>query len=365
MLAFLQQHQDVVTGTLRGWDRLLIKGTLTCIAHAKGFACFLQRCGKGLAGFGQYCQEAAEQIERTAQELTLAAHRPWVYVPDARTSKEQLARQILARDPVKEGLICTLRSVEPCNSYRLIQRKGGELLNLTRDYRKCLHFYHYLIHPVFGFMHLRVQPWAPFTLWLCLNGRHWLARQMDQAGIGYLQRDNCFVWVKDPQAAQALLQQQVQFHWEEELLRLQQQWMPAISQLLLPYTAEYYWSIQESEWATDLLFGSEAQLTPLYQGLLRRGIEQFSCPSVLRFLAQPGATRDQRHWRDQRKMSGPAAAAGGHSPQALSGQQLDQDVQQTGFGAAGGDHAEQSAGAQGPASTGAERPLAGDAQGRQ
>ena len=44
----------------------------------------------------------------------------------------------------------------------------------------------------------RVQSWFPFSVDVCLNGRQWLARQMDQAGIAYRQRNNCFVWIEEP-----------------------------------------------------------------------------------------------------------------------------------------------------------------------
>jgi hypothetical protein len=37
-----------------------------------------------------------------------------------------------------------------------------------------------------------VQSWFPFSVDVCIDGRQWLARQMDQAGIAYRQRDNCF-----------------------------------------------------------------------------------------------------------------------------------------------------------------------------
>ena len=41
-------------------------------------------------------------------------------------------------------------------------------------------------------MNARIQTWFPFSIQICLNGRAWLARQMDAAGLGYVQRDNCF-----------------------------------------------------------------------------------------------------------------------------------------------------------------------------
>jgi hypothetical protein len=46
-------------------------------------------------------------------------------------------------------------------------------------------------------MNARIQTWMPFTIQICLNGREWLARQMDAAGIRYRRRDNCFTWIED------------------------------------------------------------------------------------------------------------------------------------------------------------------------
>jgi len=53
-----------------------------------------------------------------------------------------------------------------------------------------------------------VQSWFPFSVEVCLNGREWLARQMDAVGIDYQQGDNCFVWLSDPARAQELSNQQ-------------------------------------------------------------------------------------------------------------------------------------------------------------
>jgi hypothetical protein len=35
-----------------------------------------------------------------------------------------------------------------------------------------------------------VQTWFPFPIEMCLNGRAWLARQMDRVGLSYQRQDN-------------------------------------------------------------------------------------------------------------------------------------------------------------------------------
>ena len=62
-------------------------------------------------------------------------------------------------------------------------------------------------------MHARLQTWFPFTIHVCLNGREWLARQMDRAGIGYERRDNCFVRIADVEGAQTLMNEQWRTNW--------------------------------------------------------------------------------------------------------------------------------------------------------
>lgn len=39
--------------------------------------------------------------------------------------------------------------------------------------------------------------WLPLSLQVCINGREWLARQMQRAGITYQQKDNCFTQISD------------------------------------------------------------------------------------------------------------------------------------------------------------------------
>jgi hypothetical protein len=48
----------------------------------------------------------------------------------------------------------------------------------------------------------------------------------------------------------------------------------------------YYWSVEQSEWATDVVFGSAADLAALYPRLVHHGITTFSSRDVLRFLQQ-------------------------------------------------------------------------------
>jgi hypothetical protein len=134
---------------------------------------------------------------------------------------------------------------------RLEEPSLGEARPLGREIRyrqrKCLHLYHYQVHPAFGFMHARIQTWFPFRVWVCINGREWLARQMDQAQLHYLRRHNTFTWLQDVAAAQTLFDQQLRADWPGLLGGLADALNPAHAAIFAQYPCRYYWSVNDSE----------------------------------------------------------------------------------------------------------------------
>ena len=87
-------------------------------------------------------------------------------------------------------------------------------------------------HPKFGRLHIRIQSWFPFRVQVCMNGREWLAKQMDEAGIEYVRQDNAFGWVADFDAAQRLLDEQGGTNWPAMLSGLLREYHPAFVQLM-------------------------------------------------------------------------------------------------------------------------------------
>jgi hypothetical protein len=163
----------------------------------------------------------------------------------------------------------------------------AQRLQLLGRTRKCLHLYQYQIDPLFGFLHTRLQTWFPFYIQICLNGREWLARQMDAEGIRYERQNNCFVWIENLPRAQALLEAQLQTHWSQQLDRLAALLNPCLQEALSPFVVRYYWTCHASEWATDLLFTEGAILKRLYPRFIQHGMSTLASTDVLRFLGKP------------------------------------------------------------------------------
>jgi hypothetical protein len=83
--------------------------------------------------------------------------------------------------------------------------------------RKCLHYYLYLIDPEFGWMHVRLQTWAPYEIQVYVN--EWLARQLDAAGIGYRRSDNKITAVDEGEAVAALCERFAHTDWPSSVRR--------------------------------------------------------------------------------------------------------------------------------------------------
>jgi hypothetical protein len=296
MLSFVQRHCGSVIGVLSGFDRLLFRGTHRILATAKGMMNYLWEKQVPLTEFGKWSCELTEQVRADSEQAAEEAGRPVRYLNDSAVRKEELARQIAVEDGIERGLVCVLKAVEPCWSFEVHRDRASKKLVLQCLPRKCLHHYHYFMDEQFGLLHVRLQTWLPLGMRICLNGRAWLARQMDGAGIEYEQRDNCFVRIGDLAGAQRLLDEQLQTDWPAMLNRLAQSVFPRRGELLTFAGApiEPYWSVDQSEWATDVMFNDAASLALVYPKLIRQGILTLGSSDVLKFLGKrpDGRIRD-------------------------------------------------------------------------
>jgi hypothetical protein len=285
--SFIQHHASSVMGVLNGFDRLRFRGTLRWLCYAGGLGRYLSAIGVRLSRFKEFSQAVTGQVRESIEGVAKAAGRPIEYLAKPSVSKEAYAQAIAERDGIREGLIGVLYAVEPCRSFRITVDKTTGFLEVENALRKCTHYYSYWMDPVWGFCHVRVQAWLPMTVHVYINGREWLARQLDRAGIGYRRRDNCFVWVQDVDRAQTLLDRQLQTEWGRSLDRLLHRSHPDYRRILdLPKTLGYYWTVDQSEWASDVMFRSAELLRSLYPQLIAHGMQAMGSREVLRFLGR-------------------------------------------------------------------------------
>ena len=283
---FIAKHQDEIAGVLSGFDRLVLRGTLRSIAYAEGMHQYLWNNQVLLKDFGSHVEQVSQRLKAASLGEAKAAGRPVRYLASAEVSKEDIARRIAADDGITHGPVCVLTSVEPCRTFEIYRNRDTKHLELQPRVRKCLFLYHYAVHPVFGFLNARIQTWFPFSIQICLNGREWLARQMDAVGLSYLRHDNCFPWVEDWPRAQHLLDQQLTVEWPALLDGIARTLNPIHDEIFQARPTTYYWTTYQSEWAIDLSFRTAAELRRLYPRLLQHAMTTFGSTDIMRFLGR-------------------------------------------------------------------------------
>jgi hypothetical protein len=283
---FLQTLPGLVLGSLSGFDRLVFRGYLRSLMSASGMNVYLWTNGVKFRDFKAHAQERTDQLIAASEAVAKRQGRPVEYLRSPQLRKEDRARAVATRDGITDGLIGLFTCVEPCWSYTVRGNGGTKRLELRGELRQCLHLYHYYQHAVFGLMYARVQTWFPFTVQIGINGREWLCRSLGQAGLAYRRRDNCVTWVADVARAQALLDRQLRANGPRLLAAVRRRVHPAHPQLLGTYRADYYWTVAQSEWATDVLFRDRAALQRRYGHWLRFALTSYASPDVLRFLGK-------------------------------------------------------------------------------
>jgi hypothetical protein len=284
MNALVPKYADRVIGELSGWDRLVFRGTVRMLSFAAGMAGYLSRVGVLLKDFGDHAQAMTERLIEASLERAESADRPVQYLASPSVRKDALARHIAEEDGITEGLICVLTCVEPCRSFEIYRNRQKKMLELVARNRKCKFLYHYWIHPRFGFMSARVQTWFPFSIQVCLNGREWLSRRMDEQGLAYTRYDNSFPWIEDFPRAQKIFDRLLRTNWPRVLDAAARQVHPAHGVMFRGLGLHYYWSAFQTEWATDTAFDSPGALAAVYPQLVRGAISTFDSRSVMRFL---------------------------------------------------------------------------------
>lgn len=295
MKSVLSALSGLVLGILNGFDRLVFRGHLRRLSYPHGMESYLRRNRILFKNFEEHAKAQTERLLQASFAEAKRLQRPIVYLQSPSESKEDRARAIANERGIHKGLITVFKSVEPCATFYRHFNRASKSFAILPKIGKCSFLYRYAYHPLFGFMNARVQTWYPFSVQICLNGREWLARQLDQAGLKYRRRDNKIVWVEDFARTQELLDEQLHVNWPALLNGILQEVHPAHPDILGRMPMDYYWSVHQNEWATDILFRSPADLKRLYPQWLRHAMTNFHSTDVFRFLGRK-LTPDGQIW---------------------------------------------------------------------
>ncbi len=281
MKEFVEKHRAKIRGVLSCPDRVVFKGYLP-IGYGRGMESFMTGQGILIKDFKKFVTQQTERLSNHAKAVAERSERPYQYLYSHRDRKEDLAQEISLKDGITTGLVCVFGVVEPCQSFVLAYGQGRP--RLVGAQRKCLCFYYYFIDREWGMMHVRIQSWFPMNIQICVNGHEWLARKMDRHGIAYEKIDNAFAWIEDVDRAQCFADNFTRKKLHRTFNAMASRVNPLMGDLL--EWAEYYWVIDQYEFATDIMFNDRSALEKLYPKLLKHATVCFGAEDVLTFLGR-------------------------------------------------------------------------------
>jgi hypothetical protein len=282
MNRFVERFASSIVAVLACHDRVIFHGHLPFGGddHLNRFVDYgLKIKRKDFLPFvEQQSQLLVDHAKATAQQ----ADAPYEFL-HGKHHKEQRVRKLLREQPHDDGLVAVFCCMETCRTVKLCHGQGRPRLRFARRPQRVL--YYYFLDPDCGLIHVRVQTWFPFTTQVYVNGHDWLARQLQQRRLGFVQTDNAFTELDDPVQAQQLADTFPKLDWRHLLDR----WASAVNPLLQQPWLEkraYRWVIDQAEFSTDLLFDSRKSLAELYKQLVEHATRNLSAADLMSFLGR-------------------------------------------------------------------------------
>jgi hypothetical protein len=277
-----ERHAAQIAGMLGCWDRMLIFGTLPGICFAGGMTSFLYERGIRIFDYPKFAEPFRNRIRENAEKLAAEAGIEIEFIRKRNFRKEDRVKEILARRGEHAGLVCIFSAMEPCSTYKPWHNKRTGKTYLVPDDGKCLHFYFYFVDENLGLCHVRVPTWLPCRLQICFNGHNWLAGQLRKLDIDYRMADNAFSHIADWQRAQ-----RISNGWEAKRIHVR---LAELARRCCPiyrdFATGYHWSVDQCEYATDVVFRKQADLQAIYENLARTAIHTVKPDNIATFLGR-------------------------------------------------------------------------------
>jgi hypothetical protein len=203
--------RDHVALTCRSIDRIFVQAYVPKL-QSVGWVCSFLRWQRGFvipssAAFGRIGEAYVREVHRFAEANGI----PVIRFAKGE-NKEEIARRYLeavAADGGPGRVALIGKAQEKTMAWKSWKAKGQQ--NAAHPHmewgRQSVfpdHFYFYLWDPDWGSAFWKTNAYAPYPIWIWLNGHTWAQRQLDKAGTSYVALDNGFRSCEDPAALQRI-----------------------------------------------------------------------------------------------------------------------------------------------------------------
>src|SRR3954449_12772221 len=279
---FVAKFTSLIVAVLSCFDRVLFKGHLALAAphELERFVdCTLKVRRSDF--MKTLAPQYSDRLVAHAQDWAQKEGRTYVY-RTGQFRKDEWAQNLIRDQGISEGLVGILCTQETCPCFALVP--GPQRPQFVSRNRQQRVLSYYSLDPQFGLIHVRLQTRLPFTVQVYVNGHEWLAQQMVQKKLGFVQQHNAFTQLDDPAQAQRLSDRFARLDWPKILDRWARQVNPLLQELFPGYSL--HWVVDQAEYATDLVFKSRAALAGLYRALLDYAVRTFTPKNILGFLGR-------------------------------------------------------------------------------
>lgn len=202
--------RDRVTLKCRSLDRLFFQAYVPKLQSVGQVCIFLRWQRKfripSAAAFGQI----GEAYVRAIHEFAKSRGIPVLQFKKGQ-NKEKIARPYLeaAAREGKDRVVLIGIAQEKASVWRSWKKKGQEKaphphMEWGRQMAYVNHFYFYLWDSDWGGAFWKTNTYAPYPIWLWVNGHEWAKRQLEKSRIGYEALDNGFRSCNNPAALQKI-----------------------------------------------------------------------------------------------------------------------------------------------------------------
>jgi hypothetical protein len=278
----IERHADRIAGVLSCWDRMLVFGTLPKICYAEGMTSYLYERKVRIFDYPKFAEPFRNELRENAEKLAAESGIEIEFLRKRNVRKEDRVKEILARRGDHPGLVCILSAMEPCSTYKPWHNKNTGKTYLLPEDGKCLHYYFYVVDEELGLCYVRVPTWLPCRLQIYFNGHSWLASVLRKRKIAFTLVDNAFAdvddWKRAQQVANGLEVKRLHYRLDEFARRF--------CPIHRSFGLAYHWSVDQCEYATDIVFKRQADLAAIYGNLTRTAIHTVKPDNIATFLGR-------------------------------------------------------------------------------
>jgi hypothetical protein len=267
MNAFVDHHQDSICFQYRCFDRLLLNGAIQPF----------QQPERVLGFFWTYrhlypvSRDVLRRIAAQSHQWITQQAQQW-RVPIVKAPGEERRDVFVTpyfRRARPDRVVVILKAREPARILHAIGTKAANRWHLELKQKWVDQYNFYVNDAEWGRLFVRVCPYFPFSVRICVNQHHWIARRLERQGIRFRQCANAFLACADPDALQAVADSLT----AQDLIRCGQKWLPRLTPFFTKGERAHAGCahrlfIAQAEWCENLVFRRRAALDALEERLL-------------------------------------------------------------------------------------------------